>query len=125
MNSSGLGNKEIARCLRNKGRSDTPVGGGHSVLPNRGQIRYLVPPCRSAEAPETPSYVDRRGIDASGCRVVSFRQTIWAGTSSHPTLRWRESDSNHRSLSYDHDPNWLEDGTKALRARSVETHAHR
>ena len=48
MNSSGLGNKEIARRLRNKGRSDTP------------------------------SYLDRRLIDAPGCRVVSYRQTIWA-----------------------------------------------
>jgi len=46
------------------------------------------------------------------------------GTDDLQTRRWREPDSNHRSLSYDHDPNWLEYGAKALCARSVETRAH-
>src|SRR6516162_9513351 len=33
------------------------------------------------------------------------------GTDGLQTRRWRESASNHRSLPYDHDTNWLEDGT--------------
>jgi hypothetical protein len=49
---------------------------------------------------------------------------VLRGTESLLTHRWREPDSNHRSLSYGQYPNGLKKGARALCAWSAEMGAH-